>query len=425
MNASSTPQAARVDPYHGELRATTATGAEMVDAASRFALEFADGAQAHDRDATFAYEHLDKLRADGYLYAPIPCELGGGGVLSLHDVLVASSRLARGDAATAIGVNMHLAGVANAVESWRRATVRGQAARAAALAAGLRAVVGREDVFAAAISEPSPQDLTRPATTARRVDEGWVVNGRKAFATMGPAATMLNVAVTFHNDAGHERYGFALIAPDAPGVVFHDDWDAMGMRASASGSISFESVPLPAGAVHDVFPAGVWSAAMLDRYLSSGAFHASASLGIAEAAHAAVITSRANRTDATLADPQAVTDLAANVVDIAAMRASLDRVGHLLDEFVEAHLDEDPTLAAVQATFAEVQASKAFLTTAAVRVVDRALALSGGAGYLARHPLAKAWRDARAGGFMHPLGANQAGAFLARTALGAAPERVG
>ena len=57
-----------------------------------------------------------------------------------------------------------------------------------------------------------------------------------------------------------------------------------------------------------------------------------------------------------------------------------------------------------------------------MRVVDRALALSGGAGYLAAHPLAKAWRDVRAGGFMHPVGANRAAGLLARTALGVAPD---
>ncbi len=32
---------------------------------------------------------------------------------------------------------------------------------------------------------------------------------------------------------------------------------------------------------------------------------------------------------------------------------------------------------------------------------------------------AKAWHDVRAGGFMHPVGANRAAGLLARTALGA------
>ena len=36
-------------------------------------------------------------------------------------------------------------------------------------------------------------------------------------------------------------------------------------------------------------------------------------------------------------------------------------------------------------------------------------------------PLAKAWRDVRAGAFMHPIGANRVGTFLARSELGLEP----
>jgi alkylation response protein AidB-like acyl-CoA dehydrogenase len=54
----------------------------------------------------------------------------------------------------------------------------------------------------------------------------------------------------------------------------------------------------------------------------------------------------------------------------------------------------------------------------AARIVDRALALSGGAGYLNGHPLARAYRDVRAGSFMHPLGANRAYELLGDVALG-------
>ena len=68
--------------------------------------------------------------------------------------------------------------------------------------------------------------------------------------------------------------------------------------------------------------------------------------------------------------------------------------------------------------FAEAQAAKAFVNEAATRVVDRALALSGGAGYLNGSPLARAYRDVRAGAFMHPLGANRAYDLLADVGLG-------
>jgi alkylation response protein AidB-like acyl-CoA dehydrogenase len=68
--------------------------------------------------------------------------------------------------------------------------------------------------------------------------------------------------------------------------------------------------------------------------------------------------------------------------------------------------------------FAAAQAAKTFVNETAARIVDRALALSGGAAYLNGHPLARAYRDVRAGGFMHPLGANRAYALLGDVALG-------
>ena len=120
--------------WGSELHADTDAGAEMVDAATRFADDFTAGAMAHDRDGTFAVEHLEKLRADGYLNSPIPRQFGGGGVTSIHDVLVASSRLARGDPSTTIGVNMHFAALINMVRSWRIAVRRGEERKAAALA---------------------------------------------------------------------------------------------------------------------------------------------------------------------------------------------------------------------------------------------------------------------------------------------------
>ncbi len=163
----------------GALGADTAAGVEMIAAANRFAEEFAAGAIAHDRDASFAVEHLEKLRADRFLVAPVPSEFGGGGVTSVHDVLVASSRLAQGDPATAIGVNMHFAVLINIVRSWRVAVARGEERKAAAIADGLRGIVADDVVFAAAASEPGPQDLTRPSTTATRVGGGWAVNGAR------------------------------------------------------------------------------------------------------------------------------------------------------------------------------------------------------------------------------------------------------
>jgi alkylation response protein AidB-like acyl-CoA dehydrogenase len=400
------------------LQAHTEDGARMVALAERFAVEFAGGAIEHDRTATFAHEHLDKLRANGFLVAGVPCELGGGGVDLAHDLVVAASRLARGDAATAIGVNMHLSVLFNIVRQWRTFLTIGDPRRGDPVAALLRYVVEADVVFSTAVSEPSPQDLTRPTTTAVRTSDGWRIDGRKVFATMSPAATIINTAVTLVDDDGIERYGFALVPRQAEGVVHHDDWDALGMRASASGSVSFDGVVVDAASVRGSLPAGEQSVGLYDRFLVSGAFHAASSLGIAESAHDRIVAQLRRRADGAAQEAHTVMLLAENVVDIAAMRALLGRTGDAIDAYFRRFPTGLATIEDAQAITAEVQTAKTFINAAGGRVTDRALALSGGAGYMAANPLSKAWRDARAGAFMHPLGANRSFDLLARTELG-------
>ena len=98
-----------------ELTAKTEAGARLVRIAESLAGDFAARAAIHDREASFPYAGIDALERAGYFTAPIPADHGGLGVTSIHDLVVASSRLARGDASIAIGVNMHLVVLTNIV----------------------------------------------------------------------------------------------------------------------------------------------------------------------------------------------------------------------------------------------------------------------------------------------------------------------
>jgi alkylation response protein AidB-like acyl-CoA dehydrogenase len=289
---------------------------------------------------------------------------------------------------------------------WEGAAASGRERLAAAFGRTLEQVA-QGAVFGSAISEPR-QDLTRPATTARRTETGWVVSGHKIFCTMSPAADVLYASVTYTDDGGRERYGYALVPRDAPGVVVHDDWDALGMRASGSNSVTFEDVRVPEPALSGGFAPGD-AHAYLERNLGAGLFHAATAVGIAEGAHAGAVSRLAGR------DLDAHTRMlvAESVVDLTASRAVLARAASLIDEQHEGH---DPTL-----LFGEAQSAKLFIGDAAARIVDRALAVSGGAGYLNGSPLARAYRDVRALPFMHPLGANRAYAFVAQLATGDEP----
>ena len=396
-----------------ELTAQTDAGARLVAIAEELCQELAARAAEHDRDGSYPFEAIDALKAAGYFAAPIPVELGGLGVWSAHDLVVASSRLARGDASVAIGVNMHLVAVLNMERRRAVAVAAGAERRARGFSASLQQIARDGVVLAAAISERG-QDLTRPATVATRTEAGWRIDGRKTFCTMSPAATDLYVAVTYADDDGTERYAYAMLPTDAPGVVVHDDWDALGMRASGSNSISLEGVELPESGVRGGFHAGD-PLPYMERNLVAGLFHAAASLGIAESAdqiarHA--IVGRSN------GDARPRMQVADNAVDLAASRGTLSRAAALIDEHRAANPASDGSAQELGALFAEAQAAKAFVNESAARIVDRALAVSGGAGYVNGSPLARAYRDVKAGSFMHPLGANRAYDYLAHVALG-------
>ena len=396
-----------------ELTARTEAGARLVAIAEKLSPQLAARAAEHDRDRSYPFEAIDALKAAGYFAAPVPVELGGLGVSSAHDHVVASSRLARGDASVAIGANMHLVAVLNMEHRRQVAVAAGQERRARGFASSLEQIAAEGVVLAAAGSERG-QDLTRPSTRATRTESGWRIDGRKMFCTMSPAATDLYVAVTYADGDGTERYAYAMVPADAPGVVAHDDWDALGMRASGSNSITFEGVELPESGVRGGFPAGD-PVPYMERNLVAGLFHAAASLGIAESADATARGGIAGRING---DARPRMQVADNTVDLAASRGVLSRAAMLIDEHRAANPASEGTAEQLEALFAEAQAAKAFVNEAAARIVDRALALSGGAGYLNGSPLARAYRDVKAGSFMHPLGANRAYDYLGHIALG-------
>ena len=173
----------------GQLQPRTEPGARFAALADDHAPVFRERAAWHDRDFTLAVENIADLQASGGIAAFVPQELGGFGLQSIHDWTVAIERLGRGDASTAIALNMHLSATRALADVWRRAVADGDQAAAAAQAATLQAVVAGDLVIAGTSTEQGA-DVLRPESTAVASEDGYVLNGRKFFVTMSPAAQL-------------------------------------------------------------------------------------------------------------------------------------------------------------------------------------------------------------------------------------------
>ena len=117
-----------------------------------------------------------------------------------------------------------------------------------------------------------------------RVDGGWRLNGTKIFGTMSPAAQLAFVSFRGENEAGEPHTWFSLIPANNPGMASMNNWDALGMRASASHDIVFRDCHIPAEGVVDAGPWGEWNEMWLVGAPAANLGLIAAMLGMAETA---------------------------------------------------------------------------------------------------------------------------------------------
>lgn len=407
------------------LAARTPEGAEFVQLCEDHSAAFAPRAERHDREGTFGFESWEELRASGALRACIPTELGGLGVTSLHDIAVGISRLAEGDASMAIGANMHLALPWGITRSWLAARTSGDAHAEQQLASTL-SIFGTA-VFSGPNTEPANSCGIRPATTATRTDGGYLINGRKSFGTNAPLADVFGFWVTITDPGGEpSRMATAIVPRGTIGMTIHDDWDALGMRASGSCSVVFEQCLIPDTLVREIGIVGHWDPAFVHSLVGITFPLVGTFLGIAEAAlrlgRQHVKTKRKGPSNTLLAERHGIQQLIAEAeIELAAARAALSRTGRLIDDLYATAHAEEVTEADSHELLVDFQCTNVIVKRAAVQVVDKVMNAVGGSSYMSGHPLARHWRDVRAGSFMQPFTPVEAYRYIASIALGLPP----
>jgi alkylation response protein AidB-like acyl-CoA dehydrogenase len=405
-----------------ELRAVTPAGERLVALAEEHAADFATRAAQHDRENTFVAENFDAMKRTRFLAACVPEEFGGLGVSSIHDVMVAVSRLARGCASTAIAANMHVTAVIFVVSAWRQAKTAGNEPAITALTEELAAIGRCEMILSGAGTEPG-NETWATRSTATPVEGGYVVNGRKGFSTGIEVADSVRTRLRIPRSDGPDEMAFVTVPRGAKGMEILYNWDALGMRGSGSHDVVFTDCFVPEGAVQVLAPIGPPPAFAWPPISSNIIPLFGANLGIAEAAREYIVefvkTRRRRPYTSPLAERAHVQREIAEIdVGLMAMRSVLSRVALRVDQLIAAaEMRED----VLNAFAHDVQCAKLVSDRAAVDVVDRALAVSGGSGYLSSSLLSRLYRDVRAGAFMQPYSPNEAYEFIGRISLGIDP----
>jgi acyl-CoA dehydrogenase len=175
-----------------------------------------------------------RLAELGYIGLKFPQQYGGDEDPVADAVFV--EELARcGSGGVAAGIGAH-GGIA-LPPIWRFGT---EVQKQRFLVPGIRG----ERIAALAITEPDAgSDVASIRTFARRVPDGYVVNGSKLFITGGVRADVLVTAVKTTQEGGHRGLSF-LIIERGPGVE-SSPIEKLGWHASDTAHITFDDVFVP------------------------------------------------------------------------------------------------------------------------------------------------------------------------------------
>ena len=381
----------------GSEKNLTAQQRELIALAAQLGRDqFAPRAAQHDRDATFPFDNYADLRDAGLLGICVPREYGGLGADFTTYVMVAAE-IGRHCGATALSFNMHVSSCMWAgfiADAWDM-TPEQRADHAAHRAVHFERIVGQGKVYSQPFSEGGAAAAGKApwGTLALAVDGGYVINGKKIFASLAGAADYYGVLCTLDKPGATQRDSLYLVVPaDAPGVSVVGDWNPLGMRGTVSRTLLLQDVFVPHNA--RLMPEGLyWQAAA--RYPHMFATLSPTYMGIAQAAYD--FTAAYLRAEVPGMPPVKRRMYPTKQMAVAEMRIQLEQTRALfLQNARDAQVDpdKDARMRLFAAHFTIMENANA--------LAAKAIRTCGGQSMLKSLPLERLYRDSRCGSLMLP-----------------------
>lgn len=362
--------------------------ADALDLARRLSVQFAAEASTRDAERTLPHAQVQAVKDSGLLAVATPAEFGG---LEAPATVVAEifRLMAHADPSLAQIHHTHY----TFLEAVRLKGTQQQKEFFFDLAR-------TGHLFANAQSERGPHPIDVDTTTLTETGTGgFVLSGRKFYSTGALFADWVVVRASLSDGTGAAPTSatpkaIAFVPRDADGLRIDDDWDGMGQRTTASGTVTLDDVLVPAAHVVPFSPIfgepTVYGAhaqllhAAIDVGIATGAFEE----GIRQAAKARPHFEA--RVESAAEDPTVVQLAGELLVTVRGAEALLAEAARQVDA-ARAELTEDSAAAAsIAVAVAKVAAVRASLEASSV-LFD----LGGTRSASASGNLSRFWRDAR------------------------------
>lgn len=359
-----------------------------LDVAAQIAADFDADAATRDAARALPHDQVKALKESGLLALSVPAEFGG--LDASATVLAEVFRLlAHADPSLAQIPHSHFV----FLEALRLQGSRSQQAyfydrvRSGAL-------------FANAQSERGPHTIDVDTTTLVQQPGGdYTLSGRKFYSTGALFADWVIVRASLSDGSGEvptasTPKALAFVARDTDGVDVVDDWDGMGQRTTASGTVTLADVAVP---TEHVVPFSPIFSAPTTYGARAQLLHSAIDVGIATGALAAGVR-QAERARphfeasvGTAADDPTLINVAGELtVTVRGAQALLVEAARQVDAANAALTEESAAQASIAVAVAKVAAVRASLEASA-----GLFELGGTRSASASANLSRYWRDAR------------------------------
>ena len=349
-----------------------------------------------DREACNPLENYDDLRESGIHRMCVPKRFGGLG----HDYatyMMVSSELGRHCGATALSFNMHAS-----TTLWIGDMLDGldlspeqQAEMESLRTLHYKRIVEDGALYAQTFSEGNLAAAGKSpfGTTAKKVEGGWLLNGRKIFASLSGAATHYGILCTEEKPELSALDTMYIAVPtDSSGFSISGEWDPLGMRGTVSRNLLMKDVFVPDNA--QLMPRGTYHLAAKNiphMFMTLSATY----VGIAQGAYDFTVQYlRGENPDAqgskTRQHPAKQYAVAEMFIKLEQIRALFIRSIHE----IKVNPGKSARLRAYTSQYTTMEG--------AVDICRLAIRTCGGRSMLKTFPLERMYRDARCGSLMFP-----------------------